>query len=389
MTETLNTTDRATPESNRLDVIAFVATFAAGCSLYFSLRWLGASQLAISGGLVGIMVGYAFVITRLPRLRLRLDQTGDNSYYLGLLFTLMSMATALHDFGASELSAGDDSSARQIISNFGVALATTITGILLRVVLHQMRVDPAEIEETARLELSDAANRVRATLDRVSAEMERLIADIRQRAGDNLAQMIEETNRTLGDFVSQVTGATSRLTDAASDAHNDAVTKMAMVSQRLTEVASATEAAAVRLRSVEPPPTKLATRIEAVAEALAKVAGGAELVGGSMTDAGQTSAKVAIEMLEAAAKLSETASGAIQFQQATAEHLNAALTQVGDSIQRLGGTIEEDRQRLAALERQSRATTEAANQAGEASTAVLRNLVEVTRGLTDLLRAKV
>ena len=86
--------------STRLDVIAFVAAFLAGIIGYFILRYFAASQLLITIVLVGSMVLYVVGVWIVPRLRVRLDQAGDNAYYLGLLFTLGSMAFALYDFGA-------------------------------------------------------------------------------------------------------------------------------------------------------------------------------------------------------------------------------------------------------------------------------------------------
>jgi hypothetical protein len=388
VTDTLSLPQSKTSVSTRLDVAGFVGTFVIGVSLYFGLRWVDAPQLVISVCLVGVMVGYAFMITRLPRLRLRLDQTGDNSYYLGLLFTLISMATALRDFGLTDLGASDETSARAIIANFGIALATTIAGIFLRVVLHQMRIDPAEIEATARLELSDAATRVRGTLDNVSIEMERLIGDIRQRAADNLRDMLEQTQRNLGDFVSQVTGATSRLTGATSEAHDEVITKMGAVTHRMTEVAMETEAIALRLRSIAPPPSDFATSLKRVSETLTEVSGSAELVGGTLAEAGRISAIASEEMRQAATRLTEAAKLAVEQQQMTAQGIDKAAGHLQRSLEALGVTLEEERQRMSLLETQVRRSTESANQANEAAALVLRNLVEVTRGLTDLMRSK-
>src|SRR5207249_5959019 len=64
--------------------------------LYIGLHFLlHVHQLIVSFAIVSVMVVYATLVTRLPGLRVRLDQAGDNAYYLGLLFTLISMAAAL------------------------------------------------------------------------------------------------------------------------------------------------------------------------------------------------------------------------------------------------------------------------------------------------------
>jgi len=70
-------------------------------------------------------------------LRLRDDQSGDNLYYMGFLFTLTSLGVSLYQFSVER-------AAEEIVQNFGIAIASTITGIALRVVFNQMRRDPVE-----------------------------------------------------------------------------------------------------------------------------------------------------------------------------------------------------------------------------------------------------
>ena len=90
--------------------------------------------------------------------RLRDDQSGDNLYYMGFLFTLTSLAVSLYQFSAA-------GSAEQIVQNFGIAIASTIAGITLRIFFNQMRRDPVEVEATARLELAEASRRVKRELE--------------------------------------------------------------------------------------------------------------------------------------------------------------------------------------------------------------------------------
>ena len=71
-----------------------------------------------------VMIGYALLIGLARLLRLRDDQSGDNLYYMGFLFTLTSLAVSLQQFNTAE-------SADQIVQNFGIAIATTIAGIAL------------------------------------------------------------------------------------------------------------------------------------------------------------------------------------------------------------------------------------------------------------------
>ena len=100
------------------------------------------------------MSAYAILVTLVPATKLRLDIAADNLYYLGFLYTLSSLAVALSI---------DDPG--RILSNFGVAIASTLIGIAARVGLSQLRLDPYDIEEASRSELSNATQRVRNELD--------------------------------------------------------------------------------------------------------------------------------------------------------------------------------------------------------------------------------
>ena len=101
------------------------------------------------------MIFYAALMATARLLRLRDDQAGDNLYYMGFLFTLTSLAVSLYQFSST-------GSSEQIVRNFGIAIASNIAGIPLRILFHQMRRDPAEVESTARIELADASRRVAA-----------------------------------------------------------------------------------------------------------------------------------------------------------------------------------------------------------------------------------
>src|SRR3989304_9855767 len=87
---------------DRLDMIAFIGTFLTGVILYVTLHiFFHLHQVIVTVAIVVVMLAYAFLVYSVPRLRVRLDQAGDNAYYLGLLFTLMRMAFALYEFGAT------------------------------------------------------------------------------------------------------------------------------------------------------------------------------------------------------------------------------------------------------------------------------------------------
>src|SRR4051794_9174650 len=164
----------------RVDHFLFIFAVLLGATTILSLKGgfvfiPHADMLGISLPVI-VMGLYASAVTLVPRVRLRLDQAGDNLYYLGFTYTLCSLAITLYRFRATE------GPADYIVSNFGIALATTIIGVVFRVWLHQMRDDPLELEREVRSELTDAVGRLRAEIDLAVREFNHFNRTLQQSA---------------------------------------------------------------------------------------------------------------------------------------------------------------------------------------------------------------
>ena len=134
-----------------------------------------------------VITGYGVASYFLPRLAIREDQLGDNIYYLGFLLTLWSLTITLIQYRS-------DSDNDFIISNFGVALAATIWGILCRSILAQMRKDVVGIERELQKSLSEASFKLRGQIGAVSEDFASLTRQILNDRG-LLAGLSEITNR--------------------------------------------------------------------------------------------------------------------------------------------------------------------------------------------------
>jgi methyl-accepting chemotaxis protein len=191
------TQTQSTKGSSSLFFIALVV----GIGAIITLKTSDADQLIVTAIPVAIMLIYAASIYFFRSLRLRLDQAGDNLYYLGFLYTLSSLAFSLYEFG------GNVDAASSIITNFGIAIWTTIAGLGLRVLFSQLRSDPVETEHLARVELADASRHLRTELD-VSA---REFSMFRR----SLQQMIAETFQDLqGTIDEQMKSGLDRFDDS-------------------------------------------------------------------------------------------------------------------------------------------------------------------------------
>jgi len=171
-----------------------IVVVGSGYIIFSKLHDFGA--FAVTAVPVLIMIGYA-VLLGARLFRLRDDQAGDNLYYMGFLFTLTSLAVSLYQFS----SAG---SAEQIVQNFGIAIASTISGIALRILFNQMRRDPVEVEATARLELAEASRRVKRELESAILEFGYFRRTTQQSMGDAVDEVRESMDKVRGLFAGEV-----------------------------------------------------------------------------------------------------------------------------------------------------------------------------------------
>src|ERR1700721_2715485 len=185
-----------------------VVVFGSGYIIFSKLHDFGA--LAATPVPVLVMIGYA-VLLGARLFRLRDDQSGDNLYYMGFLFTLTSLAVSLYQFSAA-------GSAEQIVQNFGIAIASTIAGITLRILFNQMRRDPVEVEATARMELAEASRRVKRELESVILEF----GYFRRMTQQSVTHAMDEVQESIGQAHQQFTGELKKLATTTSSPFEEA-----------------------------------------------------------------------------------------------------------------------------------------------------------------------
>ncbi len=326
----------------RGDLIAFVGAFGIGLLLYSVLHvWLDVRQVFVTVAILLVMVAYAFMAAKSTRFRLRLDQAGDNAYYLGLLFTLTSMAFALYEFGLA--TDAQETGVEQIISNFGVALASTVAGIFLRVFLHHMRVDPADVENMTRIELSDASKRVRASLDTVYLDFGRFHAELRQRTADIISTLLMDAAKAMGEVTTELSAATKNMLDATAANQKEILHRTEEMTRVLQHGAAAATDAIDKLKDVGTPPAALAKQLGELSEVVKQLTTG----------------------LDAA---------------------NKGLAGAAGRIERIGVALERDRELFDAAARGMRTSMEEAVLAQNAANEVLSRLSSMTRALADTVR---
>ena len=267
MTETTHEPEQAKkPSSDGLDKYVFLAFLVAGTIAITSMKHFNFDQLEVTGVPVLLLLLYAIAASFLPRFRLRADRVADNSYYMGFLFTLVSLAYALYQFET-----GDEGTAT-IVENFGIALASTIVGLALRVFINQFREDPIEIEREARLELAEAASRLRAELNTVIRDFKLSVVEM----GQAVEESVEANAKGAGESFNAIAIQFREVSDEvvlqlkrSFESQSTTTKKLNRASERTV---SAIESVIHRLEQIEAPRDLLSARLEPTIEHIEKAA---------------------------------------------------------------------------------------------------------------------
>lgn len=206
---------------------------------------------------------------------------GDNCYYLGFVFTLVSLAVTLYRLlpaGFETPTSGtlvSDVEILDVISGFGIALVSTIVGIALRVLHIRIRPDINVLSQASRRELEDAVRDFRMNLagslhvlKNFAIETHQIMSeqreDIRKMAAEDaemqrraLAESVEAQVRALGDALRPATekavaSLTNSVTEAAVAGHEELVARVAGMRASVSDLARReTEAVEALIRDVE------------------------------------------------------------------------------------------------------------------------------------------
>ena len=307
-------TERAadTAYATGTSAVVFLLFVAVGCAYIVAAKLAGIGPFYVTFVPVGTMLAYALLIFSARGLRLRDDQSGDNLYYMGFLFTLTSLGVSLYQFTAAR-------AAEEIVQNFGIAIGSTIAGIGLRVIFNQMRRDPVEVERMMRLELAEAARRVRRELDSTVVEFGYHRRCAQQAAADSFNQVTDKFDEIVGKFLGsleEITAKTLAPVEAASQRSADAIMQasegigaklaesgrqISAASEHLSERAAAISAAldqvTAKLSAMQTPERVIEIRLEPVTASLAQAAERLAAQTGSQASA----VKEALETANAAA----------------------------------------------------------------------------------------
>lgn len=191
MTPRRPSTARRLVSWDHLDKAALVAAFLIGAAGSWGFKQFGFGPFVAVAWTIGAMLFYVAAVTLLGRLRIEPEAIGDNCYYLGFLLTLSSLSATLYQLTQSE---EQTELMRSIIAGFGVALISTMLGILLRVIFTQLRPDIVARDREMRIELQQAAREFRLELASSIASIKEFSIESIQLASEQGARIAEVTD---------------------------------------------------------------------------------------------------------------------------------------------------------------------------------------------------
>ena len=171
---------------------------------------------------IGVIGAYTwYVAATKNRSGISVDRASDNVYYLGLLFTLTSLAYSLIKLSYFGMSAKEEDEGIQVLSllpDFGLALFSTIAGIFFRIFLQQLRNDPLDVETEAREELGIAIRQLRVTIGEVVGSLSSLsqqtsvtLTELNTAVSRTLEQTAEENTVLIGTVAKDISNLSTRL----------------------------------------------------------------------------------------------------------------------------------------------------------------------------------
>ncbi|MCP2669536.1 hypothetical protein NHF40_01165 [Maricaulaceae bacterium EIL42A08] len=282
--------------------------------------------------------------------RVRMDKAGDNCYYLGLTFTLTSLAAVLYriDF--------DVSVAEYIISGFGIAIGSTIFGIIARLVLIQFVEELDDIEQKARTRLTESADQLRVDLEDATSRFQGFMISLQDEVKVSIVSMTSEqvkqqrelvgaVESALKDAIGTMEQSSNKLADTLGD-HSKVIADFNAASKRS---AKAADNLAEKVSSIELPYDQLEEGVGKVVSEIDKIREG-------LSD---------LPLLAAAEKMDEYARSTHEMH-----------TKVSELTSTTGRMVEQ-------LEKISTSFEKTADQSGAASDTLRETVKELQEGLNS------
>ena len=340
-------------------------------------------------------------------------RAGDELYYLGLLFTLVSLSYALVSLFIINPNAVDlEQRTNDLIGSFGIALGSTIVGILARILLQGMEgsvqdtsqpedeitnLDYSEDLLFLRRQLREAGDAfshfTRMTLnqaEQTAVHSERLIKEFNARLSSNLESELDKTVTSWRDVLQETEERSQQVISNIAQLTQDTFEDTEKNWKTLSENAEATSLnIQAQLKTSSTILSKLLEHIHAASHSLNNLAGGLKTTAQEVVILGNTVSDVTTRLNSSSAEIVdgyETLKQGTQIQrgliQRTGEDVQGSMSILLDAINSINSSLDAIATNLETAEQHTgRIRENAANTALELSehTEQIVNTYEVIR----------
>ena len=190
-------------DDSYIKIIFFITYIIGAVIIFLNPNFLGEFTSAFL--LTVLMVSYLIsilIVKKKTNTFIRDEQMGDSFYYLGFLFTLTALVFSLFSLGTDGID--------NLLKKFGVAITTTLIGLIGRIIMSQFRESLDEIKEKAESQITTAARKLNVQLEssiNILREQSIIIAKSTdktlQDSSLSLRRFMEENNKILQDSTNQ------------------------------------------------------------------------------------------------------------------------------------------------------------------------------------------
>ena len=166
--------------------------------------------------MIVIMTFYIYFIYHNENVSISKEQKADSCYYLGFILTLIAMINTLISLDVDNI----DNIFNSVVRDFGLALVTTIVGLVARIIWLQLASSNAfDGEETIREKLIAEAQELETQTQRITGAFTTLAADA-ERVSAPLSGNLNNLSKTL-DVPSELSATLYEIASNANELKNN------------------------------------------------------------------------------------------------------------------------------------------------------------------------
>lgn len=204
-----------------LFIVAFCIKLAA---LAIVFNFNGVASQWVFGIIIPILaiVGYSIVGYRYKGSSISDEKFADSCYYLGFIFTIATIIVVLTDLDSIDDELG------AIAVRFGVAMISTLVGVIARLLIISFKQDTNDAINAAEDQIIESANRLNDQLQSTILQFEKLDTQLNNQSQNlvakmenEIAKMSQDYTARLSDFFDQYTSQAQENLDTIKNASQD------------------------------------------------------------------------------------------------------------------------------------------------------------------------